>query len=292
MNLSQIEAFCTVADTGSVSEAARQLECNRTKLSMSIKALEKDLDVELFVRSGNNLVLSEAGKAIYKDSQNLLVTASRIRQTCAQVSGEFNAEVWIARDDSLPDELWQDLSHRLNNRFPATAFNIVLASSGDLTNLVATSQVDFAFGVDYERIDDPLITFQPLGKIRLMSVCRSINPLARLRRVSDDELRNAMQAVMVYLNEKDNPELQPFSLRHIGFSSFDYMLNTILEEDAWGVLPEPLIRHLLRSQKLAVIKHTYGLTQEDYCMFTSAGMAEHPGMSWLADKLNEYLFDF
>ena len=70
------------------------------------------------------------------------------------------------------------------------------------------------------------------------------------------------------------------------------MLNTILEEEAWGVLPEPLIRNLLRKQELAVIKHTYGLTQEDYCMFTAAGMAEHPGMSWLADKLNEYLFDF
>ncbi|WP_038177333.1 MULTISPECIES: LysR family transcriptional regulator [Vibrio] len=292
MNLSQIEAFCTVADTGSVSEAARQLECNRTKLSMAIKALEKDLAVELFVRSGNNLMLSEAGKAIYKDSQNLLVTAARIRQTCAQVSGEFNAEIWIARDDSLPDELWQDLSHRLNNRFPATSFNTVLASSGDLANLVATSQVDFAFGVDYERIDNPHITYQPLGKIRMMSVCRSSHPLARLRRVSDDDLRNAMQAVMVYLNEKDNPELQPFSLRYIGFSSFDYMLNTILKENAWGVLPEPLIRHLLRQQELAVIKHTYGLTQEDYCMFTAAGMAEHPGMSWLADKLNEYLFDF
>jgi len=292
MNLSQIEAFCSVADTGSVSEAARQLDCNRTKLSMAIKALEKDLDIDLFIRSGNNLTLSEAGKAIYKDCQNLLITASRIRQTCAQVSGEFNAEVWIARDDSLPDDMWQDLSHRLNKRFPATSFNTVLASSGDLANLVATQQVDFAFGVDYDRSGDPHIAYQPLGKIRMMSVCRADNPLSKLRRVSDDELRNSMQAVMVYLNEKDNPDLQPFSLRHIGFSSFDYMLSTILEEDAWGVLPEPLIRHLLRKQELAVIKHTYGLTQEDYCMFTAVGMAEHPGMSWLADKLNEYLFDF
>ncbi|MCG9677384.1 MULTISPECIES: LysR family transcriptional regulator [Vibrio] len=292
MNLSQIEAFCTVADTGSVSEAARQLECNRTKLSMSIKALEKDLNIELFVRTGNHVSLSEAGKAIYKDCQNLLVTVSRIRQTCAQVSGEFNAEVWIARDDSLPDDMWQELSHRLNNKFPATSFNIVLASSGDLANLVTTQQVDFAFGIDYERIDDPHISYHPLGKIRLMSVCKADHRLSQLRRVSDEELRNANQAVMVYLNEKDNPELQPFSLRHIGFSSFDYILKTILTEDAWGVLPEPLIRHHLRKQELAVIKHTYGLTQEDYCMFTAAGMAEHPGMSWLADKLNEYLFDF
>lgn len=66
MNLSQIEAFCTIANTGSVSEAARQLDCNRTKLSMAIKALEKELNVALFVRAGNYLTLSEAGKAVYK----------------------------------------------------------------------------------------------------------------------------------------------------------------------------------------------------------------------------------
>ncbi|MDG3086001.1 LysR family transcriptional regulator [Vibrio hannami] len=292
MNLSHIEAFCAVADLGSVSEAARQLECNRTKLSMAIKALERELDIELLVRTGNHVSLSEAGKAIYKDCESMLVTAERIKQTCSQASGEFNAEIWIARDDSLPDDLWQDLAHRLNNKYPATSFNIVLASSGDLSNLVETKQVDFAFGVDYERLDDPRINYNPLGKIRMMSVCRSGHPLTKLRRVSDEVLRNEMQASMAYLNEKDNPELQPFSLRYIGFSSFDYMLNTILQEDAWGVMPEPLIRHLLRKEELAVIKHTYGLTQEDYCMFSAAGMAEHPGMAWLNDKLSDYLFDF
>ncbi|EJL6398296.1 LysR family transcriptional regulator [Vibrio navarrensis] len=292
MNLSQIEAFCSVAELGSVSEAARHLDCNRTKLSMSIKSLEKELDIELFTRSGNQLTLSEAGKAIFKDCENLLVTSQRIRQTCEQVSGVFNAEMWIARDDSLPDEVWQEYSHELSKRYPSTSFNIVLASSGDLENLVETRQVDFAFGVDYERIDSPKITYNPLGKIRMMSVCRADHSLTRMRRVSDEDLRSQMQALMVYLNEKDNPELRPFSLRHIGFSCFDYMMNMILQENAWGVLPEPLIRQYLREQKLAVIKHTYGLTQEDYCMFTPSGMAEHPAMSWLADRINDYLFDF
>jgi len=292
MNLSQLEAFCTIADTGSVSEAARQLECNRTKLSMSIKALEKELGVELFQRSGNNVTLSEAGKAIYKDCESVLITATRIRRTCSQVSSEFAAEMWIARDDSLPDSLWQDLAHKLNNLFPNTSFNLFLASSGDLANMVATQQVDFAFGVDYERLDDPRITYQPLGKIRMMSVCKATHPLAKLKRVADEELRKSMQAVMVYLNEKDNSSLEPFSRRYIGFSSFEYILNTILTENAWGVLPEPLIRHYLREQRLSVIKHTYGLTQEDYCMFSTSGTAENPAMVWLADKISDYLFDF
>lgn len=36
----------------------------------------------------------------------------------------------------------------------------------------------------------------------------------------------------------------------------------------------------------------YGLTQEDYCMYTIPGDAENPAMLWLADKLSDYLFDF
>ncbi|CAM4149888.1 LysR family transcriptional regulator [Vibrio agarivorans] len=292
MNLSQLEAFYTVASTGSVSEAARQLECNRTKLSMAIKALEADLDTLLFERAGNHLELSEAGKAILKDSENMLATAARIRQTCAQANGEFSAELWVARDDAIPDDIWQEWAHTLNNQFPATSFNFVLASSGDLASLVESQQVDFAFGVDYERSDDPKLVFQPLGKIRMMSVCSSDHPLAQLRRVSDEKLRQYMQALMVYLNEKKNPALEPFALKHLGFTSFEFMRNTIIQENAWGVLPEPLIRTKLREQELSVIKHTYGLTQEDFCMFFPAGMAEEPGMSWLADQISDYLFTF
>ncbi|WP_207234064.1 LysR family transcriptional regulator [Shewanella maritima] len=234
MNLSQIEAFCAVVDTGSVSAAARKLECNRTKLSMAIKALEKDLGTALFVRAGNNVVVSEAGKAIYKDCEYLLITSGRIRQICSQVNGEFASEIWIAHDDSLPDELWQELTLKLDKTYPATSFNVVLASSGDLADLVERGQVDYAFGVDFEAIDEPSMTYQPLGKIRMMSVCSSDHQLAKFPRVSDQMLREQMQVLLTYLNEKDNPELQPFSLKYIGYSSFEFMLKTISGGRAWG----------------------------------------------------------
>jgi DNA-binding transcriptional LysR family regulator len=292
LTITQIEALSLVAEFGSVSEAARQSGYTRTKLSMALKALESELDTQLLERTGNYIELSEAGKAIQRDCQSILSATQRIRQTCKQVKGEFKAEIWIARDDSLPDDFWQDLAHQLNNKFPATSFNIILASTGDLANLVETEQVDFAFGVDYERADDPRLISSPLGKIRMMSVCSAENHLGRMRRVTDDDLREEMQALMVYLNEKDNPDLEPFSRHYIGFSSFDYILSTIKTENAWGVMPEPLIRELLRERSLVVIKHTYGLIQENYCMFASAGISEHPGMNWLSDKLSDYLFDF
>ncbi|ARD20890.1 MULTISPECIES: LysR family transcriptional regulator [Shewanella] len=292
MNLKQLEIFCAIADTGSVTAAAKQLNSNRTQLSMAMKALETSLSAKLFVRSGNSLVLSEVGKSIYKDCESVVATCERIQQTCEQTIDKFRSEIWLARDDSFPDEVWQTFIIELNNHFTATTVNTVLASSGDLANLVNTGQVDFAFGVDFERVDDANTDYLPLGRIRMMSVCEHTHPLASLKRVSDSQLRESLQAVMVYLNDKDNPELQPFSLRHIGFSSFEYMLNTIMSEKAWGVLPEPLIRPHLRNQKLAVIKHTYGLTHEDYCMFSMPGSAQPESVAWLCDQISDYLFKF
>ena len=158
-------------------------------------------------------------------------------------------KIWIARDDSIPDEIWQDLSLQLSKRYPSTSFNMVLASSGDLPSLVESEQVDFAFGVDYELDETPKLKYTRLGKIRMMSVCKADHPLARMRRVEDYDLRNEMQACLAYMNEKENPELKPIARRYIGFTSFDYMLGAILQETAWGVLPEPLIRPHLRQEK-------------------------------------------
>lgn len=291
MNLSHIHVFSEVADSGSISEASRRLECNRSRLSMAIKALEKDLGADLFERTGNNISLTEIGKAVYRESENILASERRIRQICSQSTENFNAEVWIARDDSLPNDLWQELVFSLNKMYPATSFNFVISSSGDLANVVLNRQVDYAFGIDYERMEDPELYFQPIGKIRMMSVCRSQHPLARKHRVTNEELRKSMQASLAYLNEKDNPELQPFSNQYLGISSFASILTTILQRDAWGVLPEPLIRDYLRKEKLKVIKHIYGLTQEDFTLISISGANEHPGISWLMDKLSDYLFD-
>ncbi len=49
--------FCSVADLRMISLKLRQLGMLEPSI-MSIKALEKELDVELFVRSGNHVELS------------------------------------------------------------------------------------------------------------------------------------------------------------------------------------------------------------------------------------------
>lgn len=72
MYLNQVEAFVQVAKTKSFSQAARRLYISQPTVSAHIKALESELDAQLFIRSTKDVVLSEAGELFYQYAVQLL----------------------------------------------------------------------------------------------------------------------------------------------------------------------------------------------------------------------------
>ena len=62
MEIRQLEYFRKIAQTGSINEAARQLNMSQPPLSYQLKLLEQELDVVLFERSRQGVTMTEAGK--------------------------------------------------------------------------------------------------------------------------------------------------------------------------------------------------------------------------------------
>ena len=61
MTIQQCKYVLEIAKTGSFSEAAKQLFVAQSTLSISIKALENELGIKIFERSGNGVFLTEEG---------------------------------------------------------------------------------------------------------------------------------------------------------------------------------------------------------------------------------------
>ena len=66
MNLKKLLYFKTIVEQGQISRAARVLNISQPPLSQRLKELEDDLGVTLIERSGNNWVVTTAGKALYQ----------------------------------------------------------------------------------------------------------------------------------------------------------------------------------------------------------------------------------
>ncbi|MDN3702370.1 LysR substrate-binding domain-containing protein [Vibrio artabrorum] len=64
--LKSIYAFVAVAETGSMTEAARVLYVSHSAVSQAIKSLEQQVNKPLFQRVGRRVVLNAAGKRYYR----------------------------------------------------------------------------------------------------------------------------------------------------------------------------------------------------------------------------------
>ncbi len=84
--LEEMAVFAKVVETGSFSEAARQLGATPSAISRSINRLEKALNTRLLQRTTRKLRLSDSGQVIYQHCQNMVNEALAAIST----SGVFN----------------------------------------------------------------------------------------------------------------------------------------------------------------------------------------------------------
>src|SRR5262249_24236182 len=86
--LDAMSTFLAVAEAGSLSAAARQLETPLTTVSRKVSELESHLRTKLFNRSSRQLVLTDAGSSYLSACRRILADVTEAERTA---SGEYNA---------------------------------------------------------------------------------------------------------------------------------------------------------------------------------------------------------
>ena len=86
MELRHIRYFLAVAEERNVTRAAERLGIGQPPLSQQIHALEDEMGVRLFRRTGHGVVLTEAGEAFAADAKRILHD-TRIAVEKAQSAG-------------------------------------------------------------------------------------------------------------------------------------------------------------------------------------------------------------
>lgn len=72
MNFHQLEYFIAIAETGHMSQAAKQLNVSQPALTSNIKKLEREVGVDLFDRVGRRIVLNDFGAAFLPTAKRLI----------------------------------------------------------------------------------------------------------------------------------------------------------------------------------------------------------------------------
>jgi DNA-binding transcriptional LysR family regulator len=96
MKLDGLAAFVTVANTGSISEAARQLRLSKSAVSERLTELERTLGANLVQRNSRQLALTEDGLAFLERAKRIVSEADQAANELAQRRGEIAGPLRIA----------------------------------------------------------------------------------------------------------------------------------------------------------------------------------------------------
>src|SRR5689334_12523987 len=80
MELSDLHVFRSVVSAGGITAAAARLHRVQSNVTARIQKLEQDLGIQLFIREGKRLKITEAGRTLLGYADKLLALAEETRQ--------------------------------------------------------------------------------------------------------------------------------------------------------------------------------------------------------------------
>ena len=146
MTLEQLRVLQKIVQLGSLKKAAAALFKTQPALSMAIKKLEQQYNIELLDRSQYRLTLTKQGSIFYRQAQSLLLSADQLESLGHQLA-QGNEAIFRIGYDPLYDisHMLQTL-HHCQNKFATTEFQIVSGSRFSSLEQLANESVDVSFG--------------------------------------------------------------------------------------------------------------------------------------------------
>lgn len=165
--LKPLRAFCQTVRLGSVSRASEALYVSQPAITLQLQALERELGVGLFERSGRRLTPTREGQLLYELAQPLVESLDGLGGSFREkVRGLDAGELNIAANSSTILYLLPKIVEHFRSQHPEVRLTLHNAASADGTDLLRSDAVDLAVGsmldVPQDLSYEPVYRFEPL----------------------------------------------------------------------------------------------------------------------------------
>ena len=146
MDLRQLEHFVAVAGEQSFTRAALKLNIVQSGLSASIRALEEELGVALFIRTTRRVDLTPTGRAFLIEARRVLAAASDARRIVEEMQCLHRGTLSIGMIQGIaPLVDVAALLGRFHTACPSVDIRLIAGDSLSLIDAVKTGELDIAF---------------------------------------------------------------------------------------------------------------------------------------------------
>lgn len=154
IDLMRLRAFIYAAESLSFSEAAKQLHVTQPTISHHIKNLEKTLNVELFLRSGHTLKLTEAGRLLLPFAHRLVHQANELQEMMSSLQQNIVGHLRIACSTTAGKYILPRLAARFCHRFPGIRVSILACTPHHVVPQLLDGEANIAVVSSYDLCGD------------------------------------------------------------------------------------------------------------------------------------------
>ncbi len=237
MELLQLQYFLLLANQQHVTRTAEILHISQPALSLTIKKLENELGVPLFVRKGRNIVLSSYGEAFKAYVEEAFLSLENGKQVLARLKNEDSE---ILNLGLLSPYVWNELFMLFNDLHPQVKINRRSIEDHRFWDSILNGDIDFYLGGlnQMDQLDTSRLQYTTMYEDNMVLLVRKDHPFAGRRSIDLRECRNES-----FINLAEETNLQQFinqMFRHAGFRpkvvmTCDYTLRDQMAADGHGV---------------------------------------------------------
>ncbi len=152
MDIRQLRYFVAIAEQGSFSRAAEYLRVAQPALSLHVRNMETDLDVQLLHRSSKGVVLTEAGAILLRNARIILDQLAVAEEEIRGHESDPAGEVRLGLPGTVSEVLSVPLITATRQRYPKIKLRIAEAMSGFVLEWMRDSRIDLA--IVYRDVSD------------------------------------------------------------------------------------------------------------------------------------------
>lgn len=184
LDWSLVQAFLAVAETGSLSAAARQLGASQPTLGRQIKTIETQLGAELFRRQPRGFALTDTGAALVAPAQAMRDAVQQITLTAAGQQARLDGTVRITASMAISVQYLPGIIAHIRQLEPQITIELV---PGDDSRNLLYREADIAVRM-YRPTQLDLVT-QHIGDVPLAVFAAKSYLATRSAPRSMDDLR-------------------------------------------------------------------------------------------------------
>lgn len=186
IELSTLRVFLAAAEEKNFSNAARRLHLSQSAVSQNIQSMERAYGVELFIRRGRAVQLSEAGQSILPMARDVLRAARLLDDGFQEINHHIGGELIIGCSTSAGKYLLPALLSNFQREYPAVKPRVkVIGREGVYERLLSQ---DIPLGVSSKCFDHRDLECQPLFDDRIYLIVPIDHPWSNYGQATPDDL--------------------------------------------------------------------------------------------------------